>query len=134
MLAGILARTQLGLARPKATLTPDQRCCQRGERRKVLNDALIFLTAQEQGAVLVTANRRDMDVLLRLGRGANVLLYQPGAPWASRKTRRQRGRPARHASSKADDLAPTVILAAEWQGIGNKRGSPTPCRRPHLLD
>ena len=44
----------------------------------MLNDALIFLTAQEQGAVLVTANRKDMDVLLRFGRGAQVLLYQAG--------------------------------------------------------
>lgn len=78
MLAGILARTQLGLARPKATLTPDQLCCQRGERRRVLNDALIFLTAQEQGAVLVTANRKDMDILLRFGREAKVLLYRAG--------------------------------------------------------
>lgn len=78
MLAGILARTQLGLARPKGTLTPDQACCQRGERRRLLNDALIFLTAQEQGAVLVTANRKDMDLLLRFGRGARVLLYRVG--------------------------------------------------------
>ncbi len=80
MLAGILARTQLGLVRPKGTLSPDAACCQRGERRRVLNDALIFLTAQEQGAVLVTANRKDMDLLLRFGRGAHVLLYQPGNP------------------------------------------------------
>lgn len=77
MLAGILARTQLGLARAKGTLTPDQACCQRGERRKLLNDALIFLTAQDQGAVLVTANGKDMEVLRRFGRGAQVLLYQP---------------------------------------------------------
>jgi hypothetical protein len=78
MLAGILARTQFGLARPKGRLSPDQACCQKGERRRLLNDALIFLTAQEQGAVLVTANRKDMDVLLRFGRGAQVLLYQAG--------------------------------------------------------
>ncbi|WP_235952494.1 type II toxin-antitoxin system VapC family toxin [Falsiroseomonas algicola] len=79
MLAGILARTQFGLARAKGTLSAEQACCQRGERRRLLNDALIFLTAQEQGAVLVTANRRDMDLLLRFGRGARVLLYNPGA-------------------------------------------------------
>lgn len=77
MLAGILARTQLGLARAKGTLSPDQACCQRGKRRKLLNDALIFLTAQEQGAVLVTANGKDMEVLRRFGRDAQVLLYQP---------------------------------------------------------
>ena len=67
------------LARAKGTLSAEQACCQRGERRRLLNDALIFLTAQEQGAVLVTANRRDMDLLLRFGRGARVLLYNPGA-------------------------------------------------------
>jgi hypothetical protein len=80
MLAGILARTQFGLARPKGTLSPDQACCQRGERRRLLNDALIFLTAQEQGAVLVTANGKDMEVLRRFGRGAQVLLYRPSPP------------------------------------------------------
>lgn len=80
MLAGILARTQFGLARPKATLSSEQACCQRGERRRLLNDALIFLTAQDQGAVLVTANGKDMEVLRRFGRGAQVLLYQPSPP------------------------------------------------------
>lgn len=69
---------RLGRGGRAGRLSPDQACCQRGERRRLLNDALIFLTAQEQGAVLVTANRKDMDVLLRFGRGAQVLLYQAG--------------------------------------------------------
>ena len=77
MLAGILARASPNCVRAKGTLSPEQACCQRGERRRLLNDALIFLTAQEQGAVLVTANGKDMEVLRRFGRDAQVLLYQP---------------------------------------------------------
>lgn len=59
-MAGILARTQ-GLARD--------------DRRKLLNDALILLTAAEAQAVLVSRNLKDMDLLLRLRPDVQVLLY-----------------------------------------------------------
>jgi predicted nucleic acid-binding protein len=60
LLAGILARTQ-GLPR--------------ADRRKLLNDALIFLGAAEAGAVLVSRNIRDMDLLLQIKPEVAVLLY-----------------------------------------------------------
>jgi predicted nucleic acid-binding protein len=60
LMSGILARTQ-GL--PKE------------DRRKLLNDALIFLCAGETGAVLVSANKKDIDLLLRLKPAVQVLLY-----------------------------------------------------------
>jgi predicted nucleic acid-binding protein len=64
VLAGILARTQ-GL--PKEA------------RRKLLNDALIFLSAHEVGAVLVSRNVKDMDLLLQLRPEGQVLLYDQTA-------------------------------------------------------
>lgn len=76
LVAGILARTQ-HLNRPRKGLTPEQDCCQKGLRRKLLNDALLFLSAAEQGACLVSANRADLDRLLRFRPDAQVLLYQP---------------------------------------------------------
>jgi len=79
MLSGILGRTQLGLARPKGGLSAAEACCQRGERRRLLNDALAFLTAREQGAVLVSSNVADMDLLLRFRPDARVLLYRQTA-------------------------------------------------------
>ncbi len=60
LMSGILARTQ-GL--PKE------------DRRKMLNDALIFLCAGETGAVLVSANKKDIDLLLRLKPTVQVVLY-----------------------------------------------------------
>ena len=77
MLSGILARTQLGLARPKKGLSPVERCCPEGRRRKLLNDALIFLTAREIGAVLVTSNLADMDLMMRFRPDAFVYAYAP---------------------------------------------------------
>ncbi len=76
LLAGILARTQLGLAKPRKTLTPAEKCCQEGRRRKVLNDVLLFLTAMEHGATLVSSNILDIDLLLRFHPQARVLLYR----------------------------------------------------------
>lgn len=75
VLAGILARTQ-GLAVPKRQLTPDQECCQRGRRRELLLDALLYLTAIEHGMLLVSGNVRHMDLLLQLKPSRNVLLYR----------------------------------------------------------
>lgn len=75
ILAGILARTQ-GLAVPKKTLTADQECCQRGRRRELLLDALLYMTAVEQGMLLLSGNVRHMDLLLQLCPSSNVLLYR----------------------------------------------------------
>jgi predicted nucleic acid-binding protein len=61
VLTGILARTQ-GL--------------RKDNRRKLLNDALIFLSAAEVDAVLVSRNVKDMDLLLQLRPGVRVLLYE----------------------------------------------------------
>jgi hypothetical protein len=60
VMAGILARTQ---AIPKQ------------DRRKFLNDALLFLQAADTGSVLVSRNSRDLDLLLQLTPQAGVLLY-----------------------------------------------------------
>jgi hypothetical protein len=61
ILAGILARTQ-GISK--------------GDRRRFLNDALLFLTAAENGATLVSRNANDLDLLLQMKPGVAVLLYE----------------------------------------------------------
>jgi hypothetical protein len=61
VLEGILARTQS---------IPKQ------DRRKFLNDALLFLQAADSGSVLVSRNSRDLDLLLQLKPQAGVLLYE----------------------------------------------------------
>lgn len=76
MVAGILARTQ-HLARPKKDLSPVEACCQEGLRRKFINDALLFLSACEQEAILVSMNSRDMDLLLCFRPETHVLLFKP---------------------------------------------------------
>jgi hypothetical protein len=76
MLSGILARTQLGLARPTNDMSAVELCCQTGRRRELLNDALVFLTAREAGAILISANVSDMDLLLRFRPDVHVLLYR----------------------------------------------------------
>jgi predicted nucleic acid-binding protein len=60
VVAGILARTQ---AIPKQ------------DRRKFLNDVLLFLQAGDTGAVLVSRNARDLDLLLQLKPRVHVFLY-----------------------------------------------------------
>lgn len=74
MLAGILARTQ-GLAVPKKSLSNAEECCQRGRRRELINDALIYLSAIESGSLLISRNSKHMDLLSRLKPAANILLY-----------------------------------------------------------
>lgn len=76
ILAGILARTQ-HLNRSRKKLTPEEDCCQKGKRRKLLNDALVFLSAIESNAILLTGNVADIDLLLRFKPTARVLLYRP---------------------------------------------------------
>jgi hypothetical protein len=61
VLAGILARTQ-GIPR--------------SERHKLQTDALLFLMAEEAGAVLLSRNVRDFDLLLQMKPGVQVLLYE----------------------------------------------------------
>ena len=65
MIAGILARTQHGAGD--------------GVRRRLLNDALMFLDARARGAALVSMDRTDMDLLLRFRPDATVLLFAPNA-------------------------------------------------------
>jgi predicted nucleic acid-binding protein len=60
VLAGILARTQ-GISKE--------------QRRKFLNDSLMFLMASEADAVLVSRNAHDFDLLLQIKPEAGVLLY-----------------------------------------------------------
>jgi predicted nucleic acid-binding protein len=61
MLAGILARTQ-GVAK--------------ADRRRLLNEALLFLTAAETGAILISRNLKDLDLLLQMKPGVGVVLYK----------------------------------------------------------
>ena len=75
VIAGILARTQ-HLNGSRKELAPAEDCCQQGKRRKLLNDALIFLSAIESRAVLVSGNIGDMDLLLRFKPDAHILLYR----------------------------------------------------------
>jgi predicted nucleic acid-binding protein len=60
LIAGILARVQ---------------AYRRKDRRALLNDALLLLTAIEARAVLISRNVRHMDLLLRFRPDARVLLY-----------------------------------------------------------
>ena len=76
MLAGILARTQFGLAQSRTALGSGAVEQQRESRRRLLNDALIFLCAGEHGAILVSGNVADIDVLLRFRPDSQVLLYR----------------------------------------------------------
>jgi predicted nucleic acid-binding protein len=63
IMAGALARTQH---------------LHKDGRRKLLNDALLFLAAEETGSVLVSRNVRDMDLLLQLRPQGEVSLYERG--------------------------------------------------------
>jgi hypothetical protein len=60
VIAGILSRTQ-GVSKQ--------------DRRRFLNDCLLFLLASDSGCVLITRNSRDVDLLLQLKPHAAVLLY-----------------------------------------------------------
>lgn len=61
IVAGILARTQ---HIPKE------------DRRKFLNDALLYLMAEQSGFALVSRNVRDLDLLMQIRPGVDVLLYE----------------------------------------------------------
>jgi len=47
----------------------------KNERRKALNDALIFLTAAKNGCVVLTRNVTDFDLLMQLDRKAQAVFY-----------------------------------------------------------
>ena len=68
VIAGILARVQ---------------AYARENRRVMLHDALMLLTAIEADAVLISRNIRHMDLLLRFRPDARVLLYDRPAPGRS---------------------------------------------------
>ena len=59
-MAGILAHTQ---AIPKQ------------DRRRFLNDCLLFLQAVDTGSIMISRNSRDLDLSLQLKPRARVLLY-----------------------------------------------------------
>jgi len=48
------------------------------ERRKALNDALIFLTAAKNGCVVLTRNARDFDLLMQLDGRGQAVFYEAG--------------------------------------------------------
>ena len=47
----------------------------KSERRKALNDALIFLTAAKNGCVVLTRNAKDFDLLMQLGGEGQAVFY-----------------------------------------------------------
>jgi predicted nucleic acid-binding protein len=61
ILAGILARLQQ---------------YGKNERRKALNDALIFLSAARHGCVVLTRNTSDFDLLMQLDRRGRAVFYE----------------------------------------------------------
>lgn len=61
LLAGVLARTQ-GYAE--------------SDRRRALNDALIFVTARKHGLTVLTRNVADFDLLQQLDARGQVLFYE----------------------------------------------------------
>jgi hypothetical protein len=63
VMAGILARTQ---------------AIAKQDRRKFLNDTLLFLQAADAGAVMISRNSRDLDLLLQMKPQVAVLLYDRG--------------------------------------------------------
>jgi len=68
IIAGTLVRTQ-GLATP--------------ERRKLLHDALVFLTARRIGYPVLTANAKDFDLIRQLSPDGKVIYYEPPSASAS---------------------------------------------------
>jgi hypothetical protein len=49
-----------------------------GQERKLLNDALVFLQALEDGQVVLTVNVGDFDILMQLVPEGQVILYRRG--------------------------------------------------------
>ncbi|MEA2740344.1 MAG: hypothetical protein QOH05_3651 [Acetobacteraceae bacterium] len=53
---------------------------QAGQERKLLNDALVFLQALEDGQVVLSANSGDFDILNQLVPEGRILLYRRNQP------------------------------------------------------
>ena len=51
------------------------RAIPRQDRRRFLNDTLLFLQAGDASAVLISRNSRDLDLLLQMKPQVGVLLY-----------------------------------------------------------
>ncbi len=64
VLSGMLARTQ--------GYGPEQ-------RRRVLNDALLFATARKYGCAVLSRNVRDFDLLQQLDPSGRVIFYRIGS-------------------------------------------------------
>jgi predicted nucleic acid-binding protein len=77
------------------TITPDPEVCRDAgvlsgtlartqgdgteQRRRVLNDALVFATARKHGCAVLSRNIRDFDLLQQLDPAGKVLFYKTGA-------------------------------------------------------
>jgi hypothetical protein len=61
LIGGTLARTQ---SFPKS------------ERRRFLGDILVYLAGEEVGAIVLTRNTRDFDLLMQVRTGIEVLFYE----------------------------------------------------------
>jgi hypothetical protein len=48
----------------------------KADRRRLLDDTLLFLTAAESGAILISRNLKDLDLLLQMKPGVGVVLYR----------------------------------------------------------
>jgi len=51
----------------------------REQRRRVLNDALLFATARKYGCTVLSGNVRDFDLLQQLDPSGRVMFYKTGA-------------------------------------------------------
>lgn len=48
----------------------------RDDQRKILNDAAIFLQAEQEGLVVLTGNIGDFDLLQQMRPGGRVIFYR----------------------------------------------------------
>jgi hypothetical protein len=71
IITGTLVRTQ-GLGTP--------------ERRKLMHDVLVFLTARQIGYPVLTANTKDFDLIQQLAPDGKVIYYSPVDPAKSRRS------------------------------------------------
>jgi predicted nucleic acid-binding protein len=55
----------------------------KGQRRRILNDALLFVTARRHGCAVLTRNLSDFDFLQQLDPGGQVLFYGGRPAYAS---------------------------------------------------
>jgi hypothetical protein len=70
-----LARVRVTVHADGATILARTQAIPKQDRRKFLNDTLLFLQAADTGSVMISRNSRDLDLLLQLKPQAGVLLY-----------------------------------------------------------